>query len=124
MRAATVDAVLVPAPRIHERLDEQPERVGFVQLELLEQVAERFGDGATNRLWTAVLAPYQLGRLTTYSALGAVAGGLKNMDLHLAKDTLTLEVPARKRALLGETVGKRLDEVAEAFGRKGVVGDG
>jgi hypothetical protein len=33
---------------------------------------------------------------------------------------LTLEVPAARKALLGEIVQKRLDDVAEAFGRKGV----
>jgi exopolyphosphatase/guanosine-5'-triphosphate,3'-diphosphate pyrophosphatase len=49
---------------------------------------------------------------------GAVAGGLKNMNLHLGKDTLTLEVPARRKALLGETVEKRLDKLAGALGRK------
>lgn len=42
----------------------------------LAQVAERFGEGSRGRLWTAVLAPYQLGRITTYSGLGALAGGL------------------------------------------------
>lgn len=41
----------------------------------LAQVAESFAAGATNRWWTATLAPYQVGRLLTYSALGAVAGG-------------------------------------------------
>ncbi len=48
---------------------------------------------------------------------GAVAGGLKNIGLILTKDTLTLEVPGRKQALLGETVEKRLEDLAEAFGR-------
>ena len=38
--------------------------------------AERFADGARMRLWTAVLLPYQLGRLATYSALGSFAGGI------------------------------------------------
>jgi predicted peroxiredoxin len=40
--AAAVNAVLIPAPRIHERLDEQAEGVRFIQLELPEQRAERF----------------------------------------------------------------------------------
>lgn len=42
----------------------------------LAQVAERFADGAKARFWTALLLPYQLGRLTTYSTLGAAAGGI------------------------------------------------
>ena len=46
VRAAAVNAVLVPRRRVHERLDEQPERVRFVQLELLEQLAQRFGFAA------------------------------------------------------------------------------
>lgn len=43
---------------------------------VIAQVAERFADGARMRLWTAVLLPYQLGRLATYSALGSFAGGI------------------------------------------------
>ena len=41
--AAAVNAVFVPGPGVHERLDEKPERVRFVQFKLLEQFAERFG---------------------------------------------------------------------------------
>jgi uncharacterized protein len=40
----------------------------------LAQVAESFAAGSTSRWWTATLAPYQIGRILTYSALGAVAG--------------------------------------------------
>ena len=40
----------------------------------LAQVAESFAAGSTNRWWAATLAPYQIGRILTYSALGAVAG--------------------------------------------------
>jgi hypothetical protein len=40
--AAAVNAVFVPRCSVHERLDEEPERVRFIQLELLEQFAERF----------------------------------------------------------------------------------
>jgi len=40
--AAAVNAVFVPRAGVHERLDEQPERVRFVQFELFEQIAERF----------------------------------------------------------------------------------
>lgn len=43
MGATAVNAVFVPRCSVHERLDEEPERVRFVQLELLEQFAERFG---------------------------------------------------------------------------------
>lgn len=43
MRAAAVNAVFVPRGGVHEWLDEQPERMRFVQLELFEQFAERLG---------------------------------------------------------------------------------
>src|SRR5690349_3563334 len=41
VRAAAVDAVLVPRQRIHERLDEQPERMRFIKLKLFEQFSQR-----------------------------------------------------------------------------------
>src|SRR6266705_656611 len=46
MRAAAVYPVLVPSPRVHKRLDEQPERVRLVQFEPLEQIPERLGFAA------------------------------------------------------------------------------
>jgi exopolyphosphatase/guanosine-5'-triphosphate,3'-diphosphate pyrophosphatase len=55
-----------------------------------------------------------------FALTGAVAGGLKNVALYLSKDTITLEMPSRKKALLGETVDKRLADLAGAFGRRGV----
>jgi len=48
----------------------------------------------------------------------AIEGELPAMQLHLTKETLALEAPARKRVLLGESVVKRLNDVAEAFGRR------
>jgi len=50
---------------------------------------------------------------------GAIEGELPSLELHLSKETLTLEIPAKKKALLGENVVKRLNNVADAFGRKG-----
>src|ERR1051325_2621063 len=41
MRAAAVDAVFVPGPRVHEWLDEQTKRVRLVHFKLLEQSAQR-----------------------------------------------------------------------------------
>ena len=52
---------------------------------------------------------------------GAIEGELPSLELHLTKETLTLEVPSKKKALLGESVVKRLNNVAEAFGRKGAL---
>src|SRR2546430_4044728 len=43
MSTAAVNAVLVPRPGVHERLDEEPERVRFVHLKLFQQFAQRFG---------------------------------------------------------------------------------
>ena len=48
----------------------------------------------------------------------AIEGELPALQLHLTKDTLALEAPAKKRALLAESVVKRLNDLAEAFGRK------
>jgi len=47
-----------------------------------------------------------------------IEGELPSLQLHLTKETLALEAPAKKRALLGENVMKRLNDLAEAFGRK------
>jgi exopolyphosphatase/guanosine-5'-triphosphate,3'-diphosphate pyrophosphatase len=48
----------------------------------------------------------------------AIEGELSSMQLHLTKDTLALEAPPKKRALLGEGVIKRLNDLAEVFDRK------
>ena len=49
---------------------------------------------------------------------GAVEGELPKIKLHLAKEAVTLEMPVSKKALLGETVDKRLADLADAFNRK------
>jgi exopolyphosphatase/guanosine-5'-triphosphate,3'-diphosphate pyrophosphatase len=49
---------------------------------------------------------------------GALEGELPEMRLNLTKEAMGLEIPIPKRALLGETVQKRLAVLAEAFGRK------
>ncbi|HXJ00096.1 MAG TPA: Ppx/GppA phosphatase family protein [Micropepsaceae bacterium] len=49
---------------------------------------------------------------------GAIEGELPRIKLQLSRDAVTLEVPPSKKALLGETVHKRLADLAEAFGRK------
>jgi len=48
----------------------------------------------------------------------AIEGELPAIQLHLTKETLALEVPNKKKALLGESVMKRLNDLAEAFDRK------
>jgi len=47
-----------------------------------------------------------------------IEGELPSTQLHLTKETLALEASPRKQALFGEGVVKRLDDVAELFGRK------
>jgi exopolyphosphatase/guanosine-5'-triphosphate,3'-diphosphate pyrophosphatase len=47
-----------------------------------------------------------------------IEGEVPAMQLHLTKETLALEVPVKKSALLADSVVKRLDDLAEAFGRK------
>ncbi|HEY4265794.1 MAG TPA: Ppx/GppA family phosphatase [Micropepsaceae bacterium] len=49
---------------------------------------------------------------------GAVEGELPHAKLMLTKDTLALELPLAKKALLGETAHKRLADLADVFGRK------
>src|ERR1043166_1007430 len=47
VRAAAVNAVVVPTPGVHEGLYQNSEGVGFVHFELAEQRAERLGFAAT-----------------------------------------------------------------------------
>ncbi len=49
---------------------------------------------------------------------GSIPGELPAIALHLTGQTVTMEVAARRQMLLGETVGKRLNDLAEAFGRR------
>jgi exopolyphosphatase/guanosine-5'-triphosphate,3'-diphosphate pyrophosphatase len=48
----------------------------------------------------------------------AIEGELPATHLHLNKETLALEAPAKKQAIYGEFVGKRLTDLAKAFDRK------
>ena len=49
---------------------------------------------------------------------GALEGELPDSSLQMSRETIVLKVPDSKKALLGEGVQKRLDELGEAFGRK------
>jgi exopolyphosphatase/guanosine-5'-triphosphate,3'-diphosphate pyrophosphatase len=53
-----------------------------------------------------------------FALTGSVAGELPSTALKLTDRALILELPAARRALLGETVTKRLGDLADAFGRK------
>jgi exopolyphosphatase/guanosine-5'-triphosphate,3'-diphosphate pyrophosphatase len=53
-----------------------------------------------------------------FGVTGALADELAAIRVVLTKDALTLEIPAAKQALLGESLQKRLGDLAEAFGRK------
>jgi exopolyphosphatase / guanosine-5'-triphosphate,3'-diphosphate pyrophosphatase len=50
---------------------------------------------------------------------GALEGELPDTSLYINRETILLRMPDSKKALLGETVQKRLDELGEVFGRKG-----
>jgi exopolyphosphatase/guanosine-5'-triphosphate,3'-diphosphate pyrophosphatase len=50
---------------------------------------------------------------------GALEGELADTSLQMSRDAIVLKMPDSKKALLGETVQKRLDELGEVFGRKG-----
>ena len=69
-------------------------------------------DGATFALRVGLAA-----RLA-FALTSAIEGELPHMPLKLTSETVTLQVPSRRKALLGETVEKRLDQLAEAFGRR------
>ena len=47
--AAAVNAVFIPCPSIHERFDKQAKTVVFIQLEGVQQVAERLAFAAAAR---------------------------------------------------------------------------
>src|SRR5207249_3358761 len=46
VRATAIDAVLVPRPGVHERLDEKPERVRFIHFKFLQEFAQWLGFAA------------------------------------------------------------------------------
>jgi len=54
-----------------------------------------------------------------YALTAAVEGELSAMPLRVTERTIAVEVPNRRRALASEGVHKRLDALAEAFGKKG-----
>jgi exopolyphosphatase/guanosine-5'-triphosphate,3'-diphosphate pyrophosphatase len=84
-----------------------------------DEFPEETGVGGLLGAEGAVLAQ-QIGLAArlAFGVTGALESELAEIRLVLSKDTLTLEVPAAKRALLGETLQKRLDDLGEAFGRK------
>ena len=53
-----------------------------------------------------------------FGVSSAIEGELRAMKVHLTKDSVALEVPTAKKALLGENVHKRLADLADTFGRK------
>jgi exopolyphosphatase/guanosine-5'-triphosphate,3'-diphosphate pyrophosphatase len=84
-----------------------------------DEFPEETGVGGLLGLDGAVLAQ-QIGLAArlAFGITGALAGELAAVKLVLNKDTLTLEVSAGKKVLVGETLHKRLTDLAEAFGRK------
>jgi exopolyphosphatase/guanosine-5'-triphosphate,3'-diphosphate pyrophosphatase len=54
-----------------------------------------------------------------FALTSAIEGELPKMSLKLTSETVTLQLPPRREALLGEIIAKRLDDLAEAFNRKG-----
>jgi exopolyphosphatase / guanosine-5'-triphosphate,3'-diphosphate pyrophosphatase len=56
-----------------------------------------------------------------YALTAAMDGELAAMPLRVTERTVAIEVPHRRRALVSESVHKRLDELAEAFGKRGDV---
>jgi len=76
-------------------------------------VKNLLGDaGATQALRVGLAA-----RLA-FALTSAIPGELPHMSLKLTSETVTLQVPPRRKSLMGEIVAKRLDHLAEAFNRK------
>jgi exopolyphosphatase/guanosine-5'-triphosphate,3'-diphosphate pyrophosphatase len=56
-----------------------------------------------------------------FSLSASAAGELANYRLRMTPSKVILEVPARREAIAGEPVQKRLGELADALGRKGEI---
>lgn len=56
-----------------------------------------------------------------YTLTAAVERELSSMSLRVTERTIAIEIPHKRRALASESVHKRLDDLAEAFGKKGDV---
>ena len=48
----------------------------------------------------------------------SIPGELSEMPLHMTNQSLTVRVPAKRQALIGETVSNPLNDLAQAFGKK------
>ncbi len=79
-------------------------------------VAGLLGEGGATQALRVGLAS----RLA-YSLTSSIEGELPHMPLKLTSETVTLQIPPKRKALMGETVAKRLDQLAEAFGRRAEV---
>lgn len=53
-----------------------------------------------------------------FALTSAIPGELPHMPLKLTSETVTLQIPSSRKALMGEIVAKRSDQLAEAFGRR------
>jgi hypothetical protein len=56
-----------------------------------------------------------------YGVAGTAEGQLPGIGLNLLGNTVQIMVPGRRQALIGEAVEKRLDDLADALGRKGQI---
>ena len=81
--------------------------------------------GAGRACWTRTTksAPCVLGLAWrfAFSLSASAAGELAHYRLRLTPAKVVLEVPARREAIAGEPVQKRLGELADALGRKGEI---
>ena len=56
-----------------------------------------------------------------FSLSASAAGELAHYRLRMTPSKVILEVPARREAIAGEPVQRRLGELADALGRKGEI---
>ena len=56
-----------------------------------------------------------------FALSASAAGALAHYRLRVTPSKVILEVPARREAIAGEPVQKRLGELADALGRKGEI---
>lgn len=104
MRAAAIDPVLIPSPRIHEWFYEKPEGVGFVHFELLEQPAQWFGLAAALDEVLESITNFVTQEILDSGEINKIADGIGSaIGLEEVADRRAVRVSAGKRSEILES---------------------
>src|SRR5205814_7419357 len=104
MRAATIDPILIPRERVHERLDEEPKRMAFVQFELLEQFAQRLGFATAARQVLQVVTDLVAQKPLHRRKIDKIAHGTDlSVDFEQIPNGSAIRVTAGQRGKIFET---------------------